>query len=305
MPIRARFRSVFVSDLHLGARGARARDAARFLRRIDCEYLYLVGDIIDMGRLRQRWHWPVANNKVVNRVLKLARRGTRVVYIPGNHDEAARRYAGLSLGGVEIAREASHRTADGRSILVTHGDQFDLVVRHAPLLSAVGSWAYDWLVLLNHGYNWGRRLVGLDYWSLSHFLKLKVKSACTYLSRFEDLVIQAARRSGHHGVICGHVHKAEIREGDGSKDAIGYFNCGDWVESCSALVERPDGRLELIDGMSLTAAIDAKRAEAGRRPMGSRIPPDAGREVQEEHLMPACEAAATGEGGPPDEPWQG
>lgn len=259
MPSRARFRSVFISDLHLGATGTRARDAARFLKRIECDHLFLVGDIIDMWRLKQRWHWPAPNNKIIGRILKLARRGTAVTFIPGNHDEAARRYAGLSFGGVQIALQAVHTTADGRSLLITHGDQFDLVVRHAPLLSALGAWAYDWLVTLNHIYNKLRRLLGLDYWSLSAFLKSKVKSACNYISRFEDVLLDEARRAKHDGVVCGHIHRAEAREA-GPDQAIAYYNCGDWVESCTALVEHPDGRIELIDGLALIRDLDAARA---------------------------------------------
>lgn len=244
MPQRARFRSVFISDLHLGASGARAEDAAAFLKRIECDTLYLVGDIIDMWRLKRRWFWPEANNRVVRRILKLAKRGTRVVYIPGNHDRAARRYAGLSFGGVEIALHAVHTTADGRKLFITHGDQFDLVIRHAKLLSALGAWGYDWLIRINAHYNVVRRLLGLEYWSLSQYVKLRVKSACTHISKFEEALITEAEHKGHAGVVCGHIHKAEIRQGK-----ITYYNCGDWVESCSALVEHDDGTLALLDGL--------------------------------------------------------
>ncbi len=250
MPERARFRSVFISDLHLGASGARANDAADFLKRIECDQLYLVGDIIDMWRLKRRWHWPEANNRVVRRILKLAKRGTRVIFIPGNHDHAARRYIGLNFGGVQVAYHATHTTAGGKSVLVTHGDQFDLAIRHARLLSALGSWAYDHLIRINTWYNAIRRLLGQDYWSLSQYLKLKVKSACSHISRFEDAVIDEARRTGHQAVICGHIHKAEVREGP-----ITYYNCGDWVESCSALVEHADGRFELLDGLELIGSL--------------------------------------------------
>lgn len=264
MHSRARFRAVFISDLHLGAGGARADDAADFLKRIDCDHLYLVGDILDMWRLKRRWFWPESNNRVVRRILKLAKRGTKVTYIPGNHDHPARRYAGLNFGGVDIALHATHTTPDGRAILITHGDQFDLAIRHAKLLSALGSWAYDHLIRINTIYNRIRRLMGLEYWSLSQYLKLKVKSACSHISRFEDAVIDEARRTGHAAVVCGHIHKAEIREGP-----ITYYNCGDWVESCTALVEHDDGRFELIDGLAFTrsmsepvpAAEDAESAE--------------------------------------------
>jgi len=257
MHSRARFRAVFISDLHLGASGARADDTANFLKRIECDHLYLVGDIIDMWRLKRRWFWPEANNRVVRRILKLAKRGTKVTYIPGNHDHAARRYIGLSFGGVEIALHATHTAADGRSMLITHGDQFDLAIRHARLLSALGSWAYDHLIRINTIYNRGRRILGLEYWSLSQYLKLKVKSACSHISRFEDALIDEARRTNHAAVVCGHIHKAEIREGP-----IAYYNCGDWVESCTALVEHEDGRLELIDGLVLVRQMSPQELPA-------------------------------------------
>lgn len=259
MAKRARFRTVFISDLHLGAGGSRADEVAEFLKSIDCDTLYLVGDILDMWRLKKRWMWPEANNRVIRRILKLVKRGTRVVYIPGNHDDAARRYVGLSFGGVEIAMTAVHRTADGRSMLVTHGDQFDLVVRNARVLSAVGAWAYDWLLYINRHYNRARRLFGMEYWSLSQYLKLKVKSACKHISRFEDALMDEAQREGHAAVICGHIHKAEVRE----DTAIAYYNCGDWVESCSALVEHDDGRIELVDGLEVIRRVAIER-EASR-----------------------------------------
>jgi UDP-2,3-diacylglucosamine pyrophosphatase LpxH len=272
MKRHARFRAVFISDLHLGASECRARDAASLLKRIDCDSLYLVGDIVDMWRLRQRWHWPESNNRFVHRLLKLAKRGTRVVFIPGNHDEPARRYAGLSFGGVQIALQASHTTADGRKLLITHGDQFDLVVLHAPLLSALGGWAYDVLLVLNRHYNRLRALLGRPYWSFSQFLKLKVKRACSYISRFEDALLAEAARGGYDGVVCGHIHKAELREGkraspefpaqDGGK-SIAYFNCGDWVESCTLIVEHDDGAMELIDGLALLETLRARETPKG------------------------------------------
>ena len=258
MPIRARFRTVFISDLHLGASATRADECARFLKRIECGTLYLVGDVLDMWRLRRRWCWPAANNRVVNRIMKMARRGTRVVYIPGNHDEHARRYAGLVFGGVEVLLREVHVAADGRSILVTHGDQFDLVVRHARLLSLLGAWAYDRLVWVNQRCNWVRGQLGLRYWSLAQFLKMRVKAACTHISRFEEVLVAEARRHGCEGVVCGHIHKAEVREGP-----VSYYNCGDWVESASALVEHLDGRFELIDGVAVAARVDALRAADG------------------------------------------
>jgi UDP-2,3-diacylglucosamine pyrophosphatase LpxH len=261
MPTRARFRTVFISDLHLGAGGSRADEVAEFLKSIECGTLYLVGDILDMWRLKKRWHWPEANNRVVRRILKLVKHGTRVIYIPGNHDDAARRFTGLTFGGVEIALHARHTTADGRSMLITHGDQFDLVIRNARLLSAVGAWAYDWLVRLNRRYNRARALMGKEYWSLSQYLKLKVKSACKHISRFEEALIDEARREGHAAVICGHIHKAEVRDAT-IAGGVAYYNCGDWVESCTALVEHEDGRIELVDGLEVIRRVAAEREAA-------------------------------------------
>jgi len=238
-----RYRTVFLSDLHLGSNGCRAAELSAFLKCVKCETLYLVGDVIDMWRLKSKWYWPGKHNRVISRILKMARKGTRVVFIPGNHDEHARQYAGLSFGGVELVLEAEHVTADGRRLYVSHGDQFDMVVKHARLLSMLGSWAYEVLLRLNRHYNRVRRLLGLRYWSLSQFLKLQVKSACTYISKFEDALADEAKRKGYDGVVCGHIHKAEIRDGE-----LAYYNCGDWVESCTALVEDFDGTMSLLDG---------------------------------------------------------
>lgn len=273
---KLRYRTVFVSDLHLGSGGCRAAELASFLKRLDCDRLYLIGDVIDMWRLRQRWYWPSKHNRVIDRLLKLARKGTRVVYIPGNHDEHVRRYAGLHFGGVEIALHAEHRTADGRRLFITHGDQFDLVVKHARLLSMLGGWAYDVLVVMNSRVNWVRERLGLRYWSLARFLKMKVKGAVNYIAKFEEALIAEAQRKGFDGVVCGHIHKAEIRRagetlGDGEPVAgIDYFNCGDWVESCTALVEHADGTMELIDGIAAVERLKAAkraRVEAGRSPV--------------------------------------
>lgn len=262
MTAKARYRTIFLSDLHLGCPESRAEEAAEFLKHVECRELYLVGDIIDMWSLRRKWVWPEHHNRFVRRVLKIARKGTRVVFIPGNHDEPARRYAGLSFGGIEIALQATHVTADGRTLLIMHGDELDLVVKHAPLLAALGGWAYDRLLKINRVYNRLRRMVGLKYWSLSKYLKLRVKSACRFISKFEHAVAEAARRAGADGVVCGHIHKPEIT----SVGGIAYYNCGDWVEESSVLVEHEDGRMEILDGAAegarLKALREAARAEA-------------------------------------------
>ena len=245
-----RYRTIFLSDLHLGSSGCQARELSAFLKCVRCETLYLVGDIIDMWRLKSKWYWPGRHNRVIGRILKMARKGTRVVYIPGNHDEHARPYAGLSFGGVEVMLDAQHVTADGRRLYISHGDQFDMVVKHARALSMLGSASYELLLRLNRHYNRVRRLLGFQYWSLSQFLKLKVKSACTYISKFEDALIDEARRKGFDGVVCGHIHKAEIRP-DARHPGMMYYNCGDWGESCTALVELLDGSIRLLDGKAV------------------------------------------------------
>jgi UDP-2,3-diacylglucosamine pyrophosphatase LpxH len=247
--MKLHYRTVWISDAHLGTRGCRAQDLARFLKRIRCEHLYLVGDILDLSQLKHRWYWPKEQNDVVRRILKMAKRGTNVVYIPGNHDEAAREYIGMEFGGVRVERDAFHRTAAGAGLYITHGDQFDLIVSEAPWLSWLGGTTYNWLVLLNHFYNKFRRLCGRPYWSLARAVKLKVKGACTYFSRYEQALLKETRRRGAQGVVCGHIHKAEARrEGD-----VFYYNCGDWIESCTALVEHDDGTVELIDGLAVVA----------------------------------------------------
>jgi UDP-2,3-diacylglucosamine pyrophosphatase LpxH len=254
--MKARYRTLFISDCHLGSNGAQAEQLARVLKHVECDEIYLVGDIIDMWRLRQRWYWPDAHNTVIRRLLKLSHRGTRVTYVPGNHDEAARQFCGLVFGGIRVAMDAVHETADGRRLLVTHGDKFDLVVQNSRLLSVAGAVGYEVLLKINRVYNGARKAVGLPYYSLSQAIKARVKSACNFISNFEQALVAEARRGGFAGVVCGHIHKAEMREIDG----IGYLNCGDWVESCTMLAEHEDGRIELIDGLALLAARDALRA---------------------------------------------
>ncbi|MFZ4751350.1 MAG: UDP-2,3-diacylglucosamine diphosphatase [Phycisphaerales bacterium] len=254
--MKARYRTLFISDSHLGSNGAQAEQLARFLKHVECEEIYLVGDIIDMWRLKQRWYWPDSHNTVLRRLLKMSHKGTRITYVPGNHDEASRQFCGLVFGGIRIAMDAVHETADGRRLLVTHGDKFDLVVRHSRLLSVAGAVGYEMLLRVNRWYNRARSLVGLPYDSLSQAIKARVKSACNFISNFETALVTEARRGGFHGVVCGHIHKAEQRAIDG----IEYLNCGDWVESCTALAEHADGRIELIDGLAFLAARDAARA---------------------------------------------
>lgn len=263
-----RYRTVWISDLHLGSRGCRADLLSRFLKRVRCDRLYLVGDVVDLSRLRGRWYWPAEHNDVVRRLLNHARHGAEVVMLPGNHDDAARQFHGLEMGGVKLLPWAVHVTADGRRLLVIHGDQFDLVVTHSRLLSTVGGIAYDWLLTANRWWNATRRALGKPPYSLAGAIKGRVKSACKYISRFEEQLLHEARRRGLNGVVCGHIHRAEVRDIAG----LTYFNCGDWVESCTALVEHADGRVELIDAHAWLEIAEAEHA-AGKR-NGRRLAED-------------------------------
>jgi UDP-2,3-diacylglucosamine pyrophosphatase LpxH len=236
-------RTVWISDLHLGTPGCQDVAQLAFLRDVECETLYLVGDIIDGWQLRRSWYWPQAHNDVVQKILRKARKGTRVVFVPGNHDEFARRYLALNFGGVDVVEDCMHVTADGRRLWVTHGDLFDGVIQCAKWLAYAGDIAYEFTLKVNRWFNRARARAGLPYWSLSRYLKLKVKRAVSYVGDFEAAVAREARRRGADGVVCGHIHHAEMRWVDG----VLYCNDGDWVESLTALVEHADGRLEIID----------------------------------------------------------
>ena len=249
---KRRYRTVWISDIHLGTRGCNAELLVDFLRSIECETLYLVGDIVDGWRLRKGWYWPDSHNEVVRRLLKMSHRGTRVVFVAGNHDEMLRDYAGFSFGGVELALEAVHITADGRRLLVTHGDSFDGVVLYARWLAFLGDKAYDILLRANVLFNTLRRHLRLPYWSLSAFVKRKVKNAVQYVCSFEEAVAREAVERGFDGIVCGHIHCAEIRQ----IGEITYYNDGDWVESCTALVEDAQGVMSLIDWAAETASAE-------------------------------------------------
>jgi len=236
-------RTVWISDLHLGTPGCQAAALLDFLRDVECETLYLVGDIIDGWQLRRNWYWPQSHNDVIQKLLRKARKGTRVVFVPGNHDEFARHYVAHNFGGVDVVEDCIHVTADGRRLWVTHGDLFDGVIQCAKWLAYVGDSAYEFTLKVNRHFNRLRARMGLSYWSLSGYLKLKVKRAVSYVGDFEAAVAREARKRGVHGVVCGHIHHAEMRDIDG----ILYCNDGDWVESLTALVEHPDGRLEILD----------------------------------------------------------
>lgn len=265
--MKLRYRTVWISDAHLGSKGARAEELSRFLKHVRCEQLYLVGDIIDMWRLKSRWYWPAAHNDVVRRVLKMASKGTKVVLVPGNHDDAARQYLGMDFGGVRVEGFAEHECVDGKRLFVTHGDQFDLIVTHSKMLSVLGGWAYDQLLVVNRFYNAGRKRLGMPYASLSQAIKGKVKRACTFVSKFEAVLLEEAERRGMDGVVCGHIHKAEHSVGE---NGLIYLNCGDWVESLTALVEYADGRIEIVDGVKVIEEFKARRRE--RRAAGHAEP---------------------------------
>ena len=260
---RLRVRTVWISDLHLGTPGCQAAALLDFLRSVECETLYLVGDIIDGWQLRRNWYWPQSHNDVVQKLLRKARKGTRVIFVPGNHDEFARKYLGHNFGGVDVVEEHVHVTADGRRLWVTHGDLFDGVIQCAKWLAHVGDRAYELTLRVNQYVNSLRARLGLPYWSLSRYLKLKVKRAVSYVGDFERAVAREARERGLQGVVCGHIHHAEMR----SIDGILYCNDGDWVESLTALVEHPDGRLQIIDWAEYLAdAVVAQRALSDAEP---------------------------------------
>ncbi len=240
---KQKYRTIWISDIHLGTKGCNAEMLVDFLQSVECETLYLVGDIVDGWRLRKGWYWPDAHNEVVRRLLKMAHRGTRVVYIPGNHDEMFRDYVGFSFGGIELHMEAIHETADGRKLLVTHGDAYDGVVLYAKWLAFLGDHAYNLLLRANVTLNKIRRMFGLPYWSLSSHLKKRVKNAVQFVYQFEEAVAHDAEKRGVDGVVCGHIHTAEIRQ----IENITYYNDGDWVESCTALTEARDGTMAIID----------------------------------------------------------
>jgi UDP-2,3-diacylglucosamine pyrophosphatase LpxH len=249
-------RTVFISDVHLGTRGSQAQALLDFLKHCECKEIFLVGDIVDGWRLKKVWHWPQTHNDVVQKLLRKARKGTRVVYIPGNHDEFLRDYVGSTFGGVEVLEEALHICADGRKMLILHGDKFDTVVRNVRWLALLGDQAYDFAIWLNRHIARVRRFFGLPYWSFSQWSKDKVKSAVSFVTAFEEAVVRDAHAADVDIVLCGHIHKAAIKQiGD-----VTYVNAGDWVESCSAILEHFDGRLELCFWHQARGEIGALKA---------------------------------------------
>jgi UDP-2,3-diacylglucosamine pyrophosphatase LpxH len=254
-PDQTVYRTLFLSDVHLGTRGCQAELLLDFLKHNDAATIYLVGDMIDGWRLKTGWYWPQAHNDVVQKLLRKVRKGARMVYVPGNHDEFARGYIGHIFGGVEVADHAYHVTADNKRLLIVHGDQFDIVVQHARWLAFLGDWAYMFALWVNLWFNKVRRILGFPYWSLSSWAKLKVKNAVNFIGAYEEALAEAARRHRADGVVCGHIHHAAIRDIGG----ILYVNTGDFVESCTAVAEHHDGRLEILRWQTTA---DERRREA-------------------------------------------
>jgi UDP-2,3-diacylglucosamine pyrophosphatase LpxH len=237
-----RYRALFISDVHLGTKGCQSELLLDFLRSVDADTIYLVGDIVDGWRLKRSWYWPQEHNDVVQKLLRKVRKRVQLVYIPGNHDEFLREYLGTHFGGIEVVDYAIHEAADGSRYLVVHGDQFDVVVRHARWLALLGDWAYETALRVSAQLNRVRRRLGFRYWSLSQWAKLKVKDAVNFIGDFEQALVKEAQRHDVKGVICGHIHHAA----DQDRNGIHYLNCGDWVESCTAVVETYEGKFEVL-----------------------------------------------------------
>ena len=261
-----RYHAIWISDTHLGTKDCKADLLLDFLRNTESDHLYLVGDIVDGWALKRGWYWHQTHNDVVQKLLRKARKGTRVIYIPGNHDEFARQYTDSLFGGIEIVERAVHETRDGRRLLVLHGDELDGVMVCARWLAHLGDRAYVFALRLNRWFNHLRRKLGYPYWSLSAYLKHRVKNATSFITHFEECVAAEAKATGVDGVVCGHIHKAEIRAIDG----VLYCNDGDWVESCTALVEHRDGHLEIVHWDRLRSDVEHEQTALGLLPLRRR-----------------------------------
>ncbi|MEP3144681.1 UDP-2,3-diacylglucosamine diphosphatase [Qipengyuania citrea] len=243
---RRTYRTIWISDVHLGTKGCNHELLIDFFDHTDSDTMYLVGDIIDGWRLKKKVYWPPEHSDIVWRILKRAKRGTRIIYIPGNHDEMVRPFSGMNFGGVEIMRAAFHDTADGRRLMVLHGDEFDTIMLAHRWLAFVGDALYHVMMKLNNWVAAARKRLGLPYWSISKAAKNKVKNAVEFISKYEEVVARAAAERGVDGVVCGHIHTAEFRSFEYGGKRVEYWNDGDWVEGCNALVEHADGRMEIL-----------------------------------------------------------
>lgn len=248
-PGKTHYRTIWISDVHLGTAGCKAAHLVDFLKHHTCDQLYLVGDIIDGWKLSTGWYWPQEHTNVVRKVLTRAKRGTEVIYVTGNHDEFLRKFVDyrLEIGNIRLVNEAIHETADGRKLLVVHGDYFDVITRYHKWIAMTGDALYEGTMRFNEWFNKARSMLGMRYWSLSAFAKQHVKAAVNVVSTFEDSLARECRRRDLDGVVCGHIHHAEARDIHG----VTYYNCGDWVESCTALVEDMNGRVEVIRWVEL------------------------------------------------------
>ncbi len=254
----ATYRAIFISDLHLGTRASQAHTLLDFLKDADAETYYLVGDIIDFWKVRRGPHWPQSHNDVIQKLLRKARKGSRIVFIPGNHDEGLRDYCGINFGSIELRRDALHTTASGKTYVVMHGDEFDVVVRYARWLAFLGDRSYELALATNVPLNWARKKLGFGYWSLSGYLKQRVKTAVNFIGEFEESLSEVARRREADGVICGHIHHAADRMIGG----VHYLNCGDWVESATALVETHEGEMKIIRWNDVQRALQSELGDS-------------------------------------------
>jgi len=261
---KTHYRAIFLSDIHLGTRGCQADKLLSFLKQHSCDRLYLVGDIVDGWRMKSQLYWPQSHSDVIRRFLTLAKRGAELIYVTGNHDEFLRRYSDLAIGNLELVDEAEHCAMDGRRLLVVHGDQFDVVTRYHRWVAFLGDRGYTLLLELNRCLNVLRGRFGYGYWSLSAYVKHRVKQAVSFISEYEEAIVHQCRKDGYDGVVCGHIHHAEITELQG----VVYMNCGDWVESCTALVEDKNGQFHILDwsgvdaDQSVVVQLEAERLRA-------------------------------------------
>ena len=238
------YKSVFISDVHLGTNDCQAERLLDFIRDVECENLFLVGDIIDGWELRRSFRWKQSHSDVLQKLLRKARKRTKIYYILGNHDDFLENFLPITMGEhISVHRDMVYKGINGKDYLVTHGDMFDAVTMTKKWLALIGDKSYLFLLKVNRPLNFVRKKMGMGHWSLSKYMKKNVKKAVSYICDYEQVLVRYARAQGVCGVVCGHIHEPEIKEIDG----IEYLNCGDWVESCTAVVEHFDGRFEIYD----------------------------------------------------------